>query len=339
MTAILPKSLTPVLILKILHEQSSYDTPMTQEKIAEKLEQYGIVLERKAIGRYISSLVEADYPIEHTAKGYYIESLFIEDAKLQIVVDSVLSNRSLSSTHCKELVDELSAFGSPAFRSRIHNYLAMSTWNKPEKDTVRYNIAAIDEAIENGKQIRFMHNGTEAVTTSPVKVFVYHDNYYMVGVIDHAPKPIFTLYNFRIEDMTNVRIDSKAALAPTVVAGFEKGFDLQDYLAAHPIMLSRHRRAKSVKFAFADHMLEDIRSAFGENVSIQPSHTTSDELSLTAGMSTAVVTIDTEEAILFALRYPTSVFILSPDNVREQVKRRLQNGLRAYSEWEATLGK
>ena len=55
-----PKKLALVRIWQILLTYSDYDHPLKQEDIAEILERdYGIVLERKAIGKNISLLKEA----------------------------------------------------------------------------------------------------------------------------------------------------------------------------------------------------------------------------------------------------------------------------------------
>ena len=64
------KKLAILRILEILKKYTDVDHPITQEKIAEYLEQeYGIVIERKAIGRNLSLLKEAGYEIETNHLG------------------------------------------------------------------------------------------------------------------------------------------------------------------------------------------------------------------------------------------------------------------------------
>ena len=59
-----PKKLALLRILQILEQYSDYDNPLKQEDIARCLDRdYGIVIERKAIGRNISLLREAGYEI------------------------------------------------------------------------------------------------------------------------------------------------------------------------------------------------------------------------------------------------------------------------------------
>ena len=69
-----PKKLALIRIWQILKEYSDYDHPLTQDDIAQHLENdYGIVIERKAISRNISLLKEAGIDIESRRAGSYLE--------------------------------------------------------------------------------------------------------------------------------------------------------------------------------------------------------------------------------------------------------------------------
>ena len=80
MESIEPKKLALIRIWQILKEHSDYNHPLTQEDIAAHLENdYGIVIERKAISRNISLLKEAGVEIESRRAGSYIDSHEFED--------------------------------------------------------------------------------------------------------------------------------------------------------------------------------------------------------------------------------------------------------------------
>ena len=64
------KKLALLRILEILQENTDCDHMLTHSEIAEKLlSEYGIEIERKAVGRNISLLLEADYDIVTTKRG------------------------------------------------------------------------------------------------------------------------------------------------------------------------------------------------------------------------------------------------------------------------------
>lgn len=80
-----PKKLALIRIWQILKEYSDYDHPMTQEDISGHLENdYGIVIERKAISRNISLLKEAGIEIESRRAGSYLESRDFDDSELRM---------------------------------------------------------------------------------------------------------------------------------------------------------------------------------------------------------------------------------------------------------------
>ena len=64
-----PKKLALIRIWQILKEYSDYDHPLTQDDIAAHLENdYGIIIERKAISRNISLLKETWSDVKQNLK-------------------------------------------------------------------------------------------------------------------------------------------------------------------------------------------------------------------------------------------------------------------------------
>ena len=86
-----PKRLALLRILQILEEYSDCEHPMTQQEIAERLERdYGIFLERKAIGRNIQLLNDAGFEItSRENRGVYLSSRRFEEGELRLLIDSV----------------------------------------------------------------------------------------------------------------------------------------------------------------------------------------------------------------------------------------------------------
>ena len=86
-----PKKLALIRIWQILKENSDCDHPLTQEEIGNYLERdYGIEIERKAIGRNISLLKEAGIEIESSRDGSYLVEREFEDSEAgrQIAADA-----------------------------------------------------------------------------------------------------------------------------------------------------------------------------------------------------------------------------------------------------------
>ena len=72
MDSLEPKKLALIRIWQIFHKYSDFDHPLTQDDIASYLNRdYGIIIERKAIGRNISLLKEAGFEIASSRSGCY----------------------------------------------------------------------------------------------------------------------------------------------------------------------------------------------------------------------------------------------------------------------------
>lgn len=103
-----PKKLAPLRILQILKKHSSPENPLLQEKIADYLYDYGIELERKAVGRNLAYLCDAGFPIVSIPKrGYYLEALRFDFFDQCLIIDAILSSKHISAERAKELIHKL----------------------------------------------------------------------------------------------------------------------------------------------------------------------------------------------------------------------------------------
>ena len=144
-----PKKLALIRIWQIFKEHSDYDHPLTQEDIARRLENdYGIVIERKAISRNISLLKEAGVEIESRRAGSYLDYRDFEDAELHMLIDGVLSSKHITAKHSKDLIDRLCALSNKYFKSSVKHIYSVNDWSKTDNQALFYNIELIDAAIE-----------------------------------------------------------------------------------------------------------------------------------------------------------------------------------------------
>ena len=103
-----PKKLALLRIWQILLKHSDYDHPLTQEDIIDYLyKEYGIEMERKAIGKNISDLRDAGIDIGSRRAGSYIDSRDFEDSELRLLIDGVLQSKHITAKHSKDLIEKL----------------------------------------------------------------------------------------------------------------------------------------------------------------------------------------------------------------------------------------
>ena len=118
------KRLAPIRIWQILHQHSDCDHPLTQEDIIRYLREYGIEMERKAIGRNIDLIKEAGADIVSGHSGCYLASREFEEAELKVLIDGVLCSQHITPKYSKDLIDKLCNLSTQYFRYQsqvIHN--------------------------------------------------------------------------------------------------------------------------------------------------------------------------------------------------------------------------
>ena len=148
MESLEPKKLALIRVLQILEKYSDSEHPIKHDKIVELLEsEYGLIVERKAIGRNISLLCEAGYEIETTKKGSYLAVRTFENSELKLLIDGVLSSKYITKKHSKELIDKLCGLSNKYFKKHVKNIYSVGDWDKTENVSVFYNVEIIDEGI------------------------------------------------------------------------------------------------------------------------------------------------------------------------------------------------
>ena len=190
-----PKKLALLRILQILQKYSDSRHPLTQEDIAQHLDNdYGIVIERKGISRNIALLGDADIEIGHCRNGYFLVSREFEDTELKLLVDSVLCNQNITAKHSADLIERLCQLSNKYFRSHVKNVHTVKDWNKSDNSALFFNIEVIDDDICQGKQVQYDYNKygidkklhkSSFQRATPYQLILHNQRYYLMGYSEY----------------------------------------------------------------------------------------------------------------------------------------------------------
>ncbi len=326
------KKLALLRILHILLYHSDEKHPLKQEDIAEYLEKdYGIVIERKAIGRQLALLHEAyDAPnspivlISDRRKGTYVEQREFEDTELRLLIDGVLSSRHITAKHSKDLIEKLCRQSNKYFRSHVKNVYSVSDWNKTDNSAVFLNIELIDEAIERGLQLRFVYNKygadkklrqTSHPRVSPYQLILHNQRYYLMARHERFEDMHF----YRLDRITEMEIVEDRALTPVrEVKGYESGIDYKKLSTSLPYMFADN--PEYVEFWVEEWAIDHAVDWFGKGIKIEN----------IGGRYKASVLVSPMAMEYWALQYVRSVEIISPASLRERVRDALAKGMDKY---------
>ena len=319
-----PKKLALLRIAQILHKYSDAAHPLKQEDIAAYLSRdYGIEIERKAVGRNLSLLKEADYNIISTRNGCYLEKREFEDSELKLLIDGVLCSKHISPHHSKELIEKLAELSNAYFRSHIKNIYSVNDWNKTQNYDLFLNIELVDEAIEAGKQITFSYNKYGADKklhksathfASPYQMILHNQHYYLMALNEKWKNMGY----YRLDKITQMQITDRPLTLLRTVDGFENGIDYKNFSAALSYMFTD--TPEQIELLADNSVVDQIVDWFGYDIQIAPQ---GDGIRVQLKSSPNAMTY-------WALQFAEHVEILSPPYLREKVRSILQNACKKY---------
>ena len=224
------KRMLNMWILDILSQFSSKKRPMTYQRIIEELKKkYQFGCTRSTLGDYIHDFESDEFRqlfgcyarCDKRGAGYYLERE-LSDGDLRLLIDSIMSIRSLSSADVKELIAKLIRRGSTSFQAKVKGYTSadlMGLPHSPNTETLD-NVAILNEAMVNGRQASFVYNDfsldaknrvflnpcrEKRYVVNPYRLTVYSSRLYLV--CNTVPHENISMY--RVDKMTDVAEESE----------------------------------------------------------------------------------------------------------------------------------
>lgn len=318
------KQLSLLRVLQIFRQYSDFDHTLTQNDVLDYLERdYGIILERKSVGRKISLLKEAGVNIETVKSGSYLDSRDFTDSELRMLIDGVLSSKYITAKHSKEMIDKLCSLSNQYFKSHIKNVYSVGDWNKTENQSVFYNIEIIDDAIESGMQITFDYNKygadkklhkTATHTASPYQLILHNQKYYLMALNEHYKNMAY----FKVDRITGIKITNEPITPINTVDGYKNGIDYSAFSSSLPYMFSD--KFERVKFYADEKIADQIIDWFGLRAGIEKA---GDRLLVTVNVSPNAMEY-------WSMQYLNSVEIIEPAYLREKIKENLRLATEKY---------
>ena len=274
------KKVALLRVLQILEKYSDIEHPLTHEDIVSYLyKDFDIEVDRKFVAKQITLLHEVydvlSSPIviiSDKRKGTYIEQRTFEDSELRLLIDGVLSSRYITAKHSKDLIEKLCGQANQYFRPRVKNIYSVNDWNKTENVSVFLNIELIDEAIETGKQLRFIYNKygadkklhqTSHPRVSPYQLILHNQRYYLMARHERFEKVNF----YRLDRITDMEIVDKPLTDIHSVEGYQSGIDYKKISSGRPYMFND--KLEYVEFLTDESGLDQAIDWFGKDIKIE----------------------------------------------------------------------
>lgn len=322
-----PKKLALIRIWQILKDYSDYDHPLTQEDIAKHLEnEYGIVIERKAISRNLSLLKEAGIEIESRRAGSYLECREFEDSELHMLIDGVLSSKHITAKHSKDLIDRLCGLSNKYFRASVRHIHSVNDWSKTDNQALFYNIELVDTAIEQKLRIAYDYNKigidkklhkSSYQVVSPYQLILHNQRYYLMAYSEYWGNMVF----HRLDRITNMKLTEGKATDLQTIPGYKNGIDYKKISSSMPYMFSDE--PERIDFVADVGIVDQIIDWFGNDIRIA-------KISDNENQVIVSVVASPNATEHWAMQYINHVEIVFPESLRIRLKEALEYGLKKY---------
>lgn len=215
-------------LYQILMRHSDVDHPISTKELMNMMETYHqIKLHRTTIPKYIELLNTSGFEvmeIRSREKKYYLNDRLFELPEVKLLIDAVQSSKFISAHKSQELISKLMALTSKANADKLKSNLYIADRVKSDNEKGYYIVEAINDAINDGKQISFLYtdynvrkervlkNNGEPYIISPYALVWDGDFYYVIG-LNHARDQINTFRVDRIYKQPDI-LEDAATPAP-----------------------------------------------------------------------------------------------------------------------------
>ena len=339
-------------ILDILKHYTDAEHPMTQKEIQQKLESdYDMVVDRKAVKANLEDFInDGTYNIDYATKirfspnpktgelekneiltGVYYNAEFT-DSELRLLMDSVLFSKSIPSANKSEILDKLKDLSNKYFKFSAANIQSYESADREMNKELFYTIEILDEAINNGLQVKFLYNEYGAdkklhhrlnedgevreYIINPYYMVATGGKYYLICNYDKYDN----IAHYRLDRISNIEILDTPRKAKNQVEGLV-GLDVAQYMNEHIYMFT----GKSVraKFEAPKYFISDILDYFKADVIFKEL----DEKNVIA-----TVKANETDLRLWARQYAGQIKITEPTELAQACKQDLLDAIKLYED-------
>ena len=207
------QKLKMLYLLRLFEEETDENHALTLGDIIDRLEEYGVNVERKTLYQDLEELRRFGVDIVSEKQGvsvyYRLGARDFELPELKLLVDAVQASRFITSRKSAELIRKLEGLASHYEAGSLRRQVTIAGRIKTMNESIYYNVDRIHRAVNAGIQIRFKYaqwnldkklvprrNGS-TYQVSPWALTWDNENYYMIAYDKKADQ----IKHYRVDKM------------------------------------------------------------------------------------------------------------------------------------------
>lgn len=314
-------------IARLLMKKSDENHLISTAQIIEELGRNGISAERKSIYDDIEALRYFGLDIiqiKGRYGGFYLGERDFELPELKLLVDSVQSSKFITQDKTYDLIKKIESLASVYDGQLLQRQVYIQNRVKSMNESVYYAVDAISDAITQNKQITYKyfelnlkkervyrHNG-QLYKASPFALVWDNENYYMIAWDSSANK----MKHYRVDKMYGVIMTNEKREG---TEAFEKT-DMSAYTKTVFGMFGG--KEEKVRLRFTNYLAGVVIDRFGRDTMI-----------IKDGDEHFTISVDiaiSRQFLAWVYAFGTDAEILSPENVREEMKKHAESVYKMY---------
>ncbi len=324
MEARIGSKLKILYIVDILRKFSDEENPINASEICEKLNDFGIKAERKAIYDDIENLMLYGYDIIKTRTpraGYFLASREFELPEIYLLTDAVQSADFITPKKTRELVSKLETMMSKEQARARENSIYIEYKNKCDNEEIYFSIDTLRQAIDSGKKVTLKYrtrqiDDSRKITVnerefklSPYALIWMEDHYYLVCNNEKYDN----LMHLRLDRMKSVSCLDENFRHFSEVCDYRDRFDTADYALKTFNMFGGE--LCEIELSCSSKILEQVIDRFGDKIHI-----------IGAGdgrFSFRIKGLISEGLVGWIMEFGGDIEVISPDSLRDMIGEKI----------------
>jgi len=258
-------------LLDMLRYETDEQHPLSTTQICNKLDEIGIICDRRTLPRDIATLNQQGYEIMSVKIGhdryYYVEDRSFSIPELKILIDAIQAASFITDKKTAELVEKVAALGGSHKAEILKNNIVYFNTRKHSNEHIYYNVDTIERAIHQNKKIIFYYFDLDE---NAVKVYRRDHHHYVVepiALVFHEDNYYLVSYSSRHDSTANYRIDRMESVEIIDEDVCDKAIALRESISEYTEQVFKMYGGSTVDIVleYEDSLIGVVFDKFGED--------------------------------------------------------------------------